>query len=207
MRKCSFEKNHREFEGWIRWYGQFISKLVLAKHVVRTKLQKLELMEALVLRCVVRWEVLVEQDIVASLNRDTSTYSAQTGLSLRKHLTRDECEAILVGHRYVDFRNVGAVKDFGKHYLSPKYDPFSAIPSKLATRIDDFICMRNLLAHYSKLAARTYQNRLAKRFSLRRIPEPGEFLNAVNPKSGMFRRDEYLHAFVETSELMVKAVT
>jgi len=76
MRKANFDTSHTEFETWIMWYGDFLNRLISAQRIVRTKIEKLELLEALALRCAVRWEVLVKEDIITSLNRDSSAYAS-----------------------------------------------------------------------------------------------------------------------------------
>lgn len=206
MRKADFEKNHIEFESWIIWYGNFLKKLIETKRVVRTQFEKKELIEALVLRTAVRWEVLVEDDIITSLNRDSSAYADFMGLRLKKHLTRDESEAILIGHRYLDFRSVGDIKSFTKKYLVPTYNPFEAITPQIAEKIDEFMIVRNLLAHYSGHSWRAYRGMMAKKYEYKRIPEPGAFLIKPNPKTGTYRWTDYLTNFLRCSERMRKKV-
>ena len=82
MRKIDFKIQHDEFEDWLVWYGDFIKKLIEARNVVKTKFEKLEILEALVSRCAVRWEVLIEEDIITSLNRDSSAYAKAVALAL-----------------------------------------------------------------------------------------------------------------------------
>ena len=93
MRKSDFRKNHDEFENWIEWYGDFAFTLVNAKRVIS---RKFEVLEALVLRVATRWENLVEQDIVISLNRDSSAFAIALDLRLPRHPSRDECEAVFL---------------------------------------------------------------------------------------------------------------
>ena len=207
MRKADFKKNHLEFEQWIIWYGDFLKKLIESKKVVRSKFEKRELVEALVLRCAVRWEILVEDDIITSLNRDSSVYSESLGLRLRKHLTRDESEAMLIGHRYLDFKSVEDVKKFAKRNLVTRYNPFKVIPKQIADKIDEFMIMRNLLAHYSGLAWRSYRRMMAKKYHYRRIPEPGAYLVKVDPKTKEYRWSNYLVNFLRCSETMRVEVT
>ena len=206
MRKTDFKTNHNEFEKWIVWYGAFMKKLIEAQRVIRSNHEKMELIEALVLRCFVRWEVLVEDDIIVSLNRDPSTYANALGLKLRRHLSRDESEAIVVGHRYLDFKSVDQIKNFAKKYLTGKFNPFQAIPRDVAEKIDQFAIMRNLLSHYSSFAWRSYRKMMAKYHSYKRIPEPGAYLIKTNRKTGEYHWSEYLTNFLRCSELMRKAV-
>ena len=65
--------------------------------------------------------------MVTSLNRDSTKYSTEIGLKLRKHLTKDESEAILIGHRYIDFKSVDDVKRFAKKHLVDKFNPFKLV--------------------------------------------------------------------------------
>jgi len=207
MRKANFATSHTEFETWIMWYGNFLRRLIEAQRIVRTKGEKLELVEALVLRCAVRWEVLVQEDIITSLNRDSSGYASALGLRLRKHLSRDECKAMLVGHRYLDFRSVADIKRFGKNYLSSAHNPFRAISSQCAEKIDEFMTMRNVLAHYSDFAWRSYHRFMQSKYNYKRVPEPGEFLIRPNTRSHEYRGSEYLRAFLQCSEDMRAAVS
>jgi hypothetical protein len=202
MRKASFRTNHAEFENWIHWYGAFTLGLIQAKRVVRTKFAKMELLEALVLRVSTRWENLIEADIVASLNHDSSAYAARLGLRLRKHLSRDECEAIVVGHRYLDFRSFGQVKGFARKYLVEELNPFEAITPFIARKMDEFFMMRNYLAHYSSYARRTYYNHMREKYNYKRVPEPGAFLLSKRARSEIHRFSEYLLQFLEASSRM-----
>jgi hypothetical protein len=90
MRKADFTKNHDEFEWWVLWYGDFLKRVIEAKRVIRTRFEKQELVEAMVLRCAVRWEFLVIEDIITSLNRDSTAYAKALNLRLRRHPSRDE---------------------------------------------------------------------------------------------------------------------
>jgi hypothetical protein len=206
MRKAAFITPHTEFVNWVLWYGDFLQRAVEAKRVVRTRFEKRELVEALVLRCAVRWEVLVTQDIIASLNRDSSAYATALGLRLRKHLSNDECKAMFMGHRYVDFRSVDDVRGFGRKYLVAKHNPFAGLTNPLCKKIDEFLIMRNVLAHYSDYAWRPYQHFLRTRYGYERVLEPGSFLIAVTA-AGEYRWSEYLRAFLEASGKMLKCVT
>jgi hypothetical protein len=206
MKKADFAKQHEEFETWIVWYGDFLMRVIEARRVVRTRFEKCELVEATILRCVARWEVLITRDIVTSLNRDSSAYAQALGLRLRKHLSWDECKAIVLGTRYIDFRNVSELKCFGKRYLVAAHNPFAGITPQLYKKIDEFSVMRNLLAHYSDYAWRTYYDFMKKRYHYQRVPEPGTFLIAITP-SREYRWSEYFRSFLQASHLMMQQVS
>jgi len=154
MNKANFKPNHEEFVAWMMTYAELMKRLVEAKRVVRNRFEKLEIVEAFVLRCAVRWELLVVTDMLTSLNRDSSKYASTLGLRLRKHLSYDECKAVLYGPRYLDFKSVDDILSFSKKYLIAKLNPFLAIAKPCRTKIDEFLTIRNFLAHYSDYAKR-----------------------------------------------------
>lgn len=206
MKKADFSTNHDEFNTWVLWYGDFLKRVIEAKRVIRTRFEKRELIEALVLRCAVRWEILITKDIITSLNRDSSAYADALGLRLRKHLSRDECKAILIGHRYIDFRSVEEVKGFGRKYLVPMYNPFEGLKNPLVKKINEFLAIRNVLAHYSDFAWRSYYQFMKNRYKYDRVPEPGSFLIAIT-RAGEYRWSEYLRAFLQASSKMMVQVS
>jgi len=59
MRKIDFRRNHELFEFPILWYGDLLQKLIEAKSVVRTALEKAEIVEALVVRVATVGQVLI----------------------------------------------------------------------------------------------------------------------------------------------------
>jgi len=205
MKKSSFLKYHIEFVNWIIWYGDFLKKINDAKRIITNKYQKAETTEAFVLRIAARWENLCIDDIITSLNLDSSVYATTLNLKLRKHLTRDECKAMLYGHRYVDFKSVGDIKNFGKSYLNPSYNPFSGIQKKESDRIDEFYTIRNFLAHYSAFSKRSYNKLMINKYHYKKIPEPGYFLNSIT-KDGYFRWSDYLVSFQKASDDMLKNI-
>lgn len=221
MRKADFQRNHEEFEKWIVTYAGLLRKLIPARKVILdrnqeqelAKTEKAELVEALVIQCAARWEVLVESDIIASLNRDTSEYAANLGLRIRRHLSRDEIEAMVIGRQYLDFRSVGDIKSFGRRFLVPNLNPFQAISKDHAKRIDEFMCIRNLLAHRSSYARRAYRRMTQEHFGYTNIPEPAAFLCVVNPRpvkldvlSRTYRWTDYLDTFLTCSMAMQKHI-
>jgi hypothetical protein len=202
MRKSSFQKNHDEFEDTLDWYGDFIARIVGAQRVIRYKYEKTEVLEALVLRIASLWDVLVEDDLVDALNKDASRYGHELGLKLRKHLSRDECEAIFVGHGYLDFRSVGEAQKFAKRFLVDKHNPFKLIPRDAARLINQFFVIRNYLSHYSSRSRRAYEQMLRSEYGLQRIAEPGVFFLARNRRTRNLRLVDYLNAFEKASQEM-----
>jgi len=204
MRKASFQKNHQEFEDRLKWYASFIAKILIAKNVIRYGYEKIELLEALVLRIATLWDGLVEEDLIDALNKDPSKYAKEVGLRLRKHLSKDECEALLVGHRYLDFKSVDNVQQFAKRYLADAHNPFKLIPRECAKLINQFFTIRHYLNHDSSFARRNYERMLNNQHGLRKMREPGDFLLATNRQTGNIRLIDYLNAFERASQEMRK---
>ena len=206
MNKASFKRCHEEFDAWMLIYGEMLKRLVEAKRVVRTKPEKLEIVEAFVRRCTVRWELLVTWDMLTSLNRDCSQYAMALGLKLPRHLSYDECKAILYGPRYLDFKGTEDILRFSKKYLVPALNPFLAVPKGVRDRIDEFLLVRNVLAHYSDASIRSYKTLMKDTYDYSRIPEPGAFLISVQ-SSGQYRWGEYILNFLQASEKMLQSVS
>lgn len=198
MNKTNFRKNHSNFEKQIDWYGKFLDRYLYK--LLQT--EQCELLEAFVLKIAVKWEVLVIQDIITSLNHDSIKYSKEIGLKLRKHLTKDESEAILIGHRYIDFKSVDDVKKFAKRHLSDKFNPFKLIDNASAKKINHFFAIRNYLAHYSSYSKRKYRTVLINDYNLRRVCEPGAFLLKIDKETKLYRWVDFIKTFLSISRLM-----
>jgi hypothetical protein len=198
MKKASFEVNHDNFEVCLDIYHQLSYRIVEAKHIVGEWEDKKELIEALVLEVSGEWEVLTRDDIIVSLNRDNSVYANTLNYNLPKHLSKDVCEAIIVGHKYFDFKDVDELKSFGKKHLSRKLNPFQYISNNCGKKIDEFISIRNYIAHLSSRAERVYINKVLKPRNINKCIRPGEFLLAGSGYTHS-RFCDYLNNFEKTS--------
>lgn len=205
MKKSSFQKNHDDFEMWLYIYADLIDGILRAKRVIRDKNDKFELVEALMLRIASLWDMLVEEDLIDALNKDPSKYAEELQLRLRKQYSRDECEALLVGTRYLDFKSVEQVQDFAGRYLVDEHNAFRLIPADSRTLINEFtVTMRNYLTHYSSFTRRAYERLMKKKCRFKNIRQPADFLVARSRQSGNRRLDDYLDAFFTASEEMRK---
>jgi hypothetical protein len=202
MKKSSAEKTFDKFETWLYIYTVFLNKILSAKRVVSTTWEKQELLEAFVLRVVSVWEIFVEDLIVDCLNKDTTKYAAYMDLRLPKNLPRAQCEAMLNGLGYLDFPNVGSLKSVARNVLVPACNPFQAIPKAATWRIDEFLRMRNYLAHYSTRARRALKDAYRRNHGLTRFREPGDFLYASRGKGGQPRFGDYVDAFSDAAKAM-----
>jgi len=204
MKKSSTEKTFDNFETWLYTYTVFLNKILNAKRVVATKWEKEELLEAFVLRVVSVWEIFVENLIIDCLNKDTTKYGSYMDLRLPKNLPRAQCEAMLNGLAYLDFPNVGSLKSTARHVLVPTSNPFQAIPKAAERRIDEFLRMRNYLAHYSTRSRRALKDAYRRNHGLIVFREPGHFLYASRGKGGQPRFGDYVDSFFDAAKTMRK---
>jgi hypothetical protein len=112
---------------------------------------------------------------------------------------------MLIGHRFLDFRNVEEVVGFGRKYLCSNFNPFGGLRKAEITKLNEFLIMRNLLAHYSDYAWRPYHQFMKNKYRYQRVPEPGGFLISIT-RSGEYRWGEYLRAFLNASQMMVSRI-
>jgi hypothetical protein len=204
MRKGSVAKTFDHFESWLYLYVVFVNKILTAKRVVATKWGKQEFLEAFVLRVVSVWEIFVEDLMVDCLNKDATKYASYMDLHLPKNMPRAQCKAMLNGLWYLDFPNVASLKSTAKNVLVHTCNPFQAIPKPAARRIDEFLRMRNYLAHYSTRARRALKDAYRRNHGLIRFREPGDFLLASRGRGGQVRFGDYVDAFSDTAKAMRK---
>ena len=200
MRKTSLPLAFDDFNDSLQTYAGFAGKIASSQRVIRYKWEKTELLEAFALRLVTLWEVFVEDVVVACLNRDTSKYAEFRGLVLRKHLSADECRAMLTGLGYFDCRSVGEIQRIARQVLV--FNPFAVIPKAESRKIDELMIMRNYLAHYSGKAKRTLNNVYKNTYHMQRFREPGNFLWANTRRGGQMRFYVYLDALHDAASAM-----
>ena len=198
MRKADIAKNHDDFEQDMDWYIDFLDRMLRAKRVVQYD-DKLEILESLVVRICAIWEAFVEEEMIDCLNIDCNQCKEELQLRLPKHMTKDLCEAILVGSGYLNFRHVDDIKKLAKQMLPDGVNPFKLIRANpTAKRINEFYTMRNYLSHYSGKSRRVLQKMYEDSWQLRKFYTPGEFLLAYSGK----RLIQYIDAFLDASKQM-----
>jgi hypothetical protein len=200
VRKTSLPRAFDDFNESLQTYAGLAGKIASSQRVIRYKWEKTELLEAFALRLVTLWEVFVEDVVVACLNRDTSKYAEFRGLVLRKHLSADECRAMLTGLGYFDCRSVGEIQRIGKQVLV--INPFAVIPKAVSRKIDELMIIRNYLAHYSRKAKRALERVYRNTYGMQRFREPGDFLWADTQRGGGMRFYVYLNALRDAASAM-----
>lgn len=182
MRKADLTKNHGSFDDAIDRYRGFMHKVVCAQRVIRTQTEKQDVAESILLRLTANWERFVDEHLIDCVNVDHSQLNDFLGVTIPRHPSRSVCEAVLFGGRYRDFRSFGDLKGFTKKVLPKRSNPFLAISSGHALKMDEAFKIRNYLAHYSAASRRALKRLYDEPYKLKRFEEPGRFLLANNAK-------------------------
>ena len=184
----------------MNWYIELLDKIYDAQRVIAKWDEKREIFEAFVLKIHAIWEIFVEGLLVDCLNKDTSQYAEYMGFKrLRKHLPRNQCEAMVLGMGYLDFRDVSDIKGKAKNILVSQYNPFAIIKNPALKRMNEFYCIRNYIAHYSEPAKRSIWKIYKNTYKMKRFHEPGHFLMAWDKRTKQIRFDDYMNAFLDTA--------
>ncbi|MCJ7492062.1 MAG: hypothetical protein MUP15_07930 [Dehalococcoidia bacterium] len=198
MKKTSLQQTFDQFEELLDWYVDFIGRIIRAQRVVGRVADKKELLQALALRLVSLWETYVEELLVDCLNRDCTQYGKYMGLRLSKDAPRDVCRAMLTGLGYLDFRSTADLQRKARNVLVQRYNPFKAIPKPARVKIDEFLHVRNYIAHQSMAAKRALMADYRNNHSLTYFKKPGDFLWATNPKTKRIRLADYVIALADS---------
>lgn len=204
MRKSSAKTTFYYYFEWIEWYSDFVNKVYAARRVVGKKDEKKEIFEAVAFKLHAIWHILAEDLLIDCLNLNSSQYATHMDIRLPKNLSRPQCEAMIYGLGYVDFKGVGHIKSIAKDILVPENNPFKVIEKSTSNKIDEFYRIRNYLAHYSTAARRSLNAMYKQSYNLKRFREPGDFLIAFDNSAGQTRLGNYLDAFYEAGEDMAK---
>ncbi len=206
MRKLGFKTAHDYFEGCLRWWSDVLTEALDSNALLKHVAERHEILDTSVLRLSALWEMLVHRDLLSCVNRDSSALAKTLGLRLPTHLSRDLCEGVLFGTRYLDFRSVRELQLFAKRHLTARCNIFAHIPRGATQEIDNFFVIRNLVSHYSSFGERSYVRMLKTDYGFERSWAPGEFLMARDSKPGHHRRIfRFLEAFTSASHSMRSA--
>jgi len=162
-----------------------------------------EILESLVIRLCAVWEAFIEGEMIDCLNIDCSKYKEELQLKLPEHPSKDLCEAILIGSRYLDFKNVDDIKGFAKRILPKEVNPFKLIKPATARRINELYVMRNFLSHYSRKSRRALQRMYQDVWHLKKFRQPGDFLSSYSGK----RLFHYIDALLDAAKQMRKIIS
>jgi hypothetical protein len=195
VRKSDLKRNHQPFDDAIGRYRSFMQKIIDAQRVIGTAQEKRDVAESVLLRLCANWESFVDEHIVDCVNCDPSNLSEHFGVGIPKHPSWDLCHALVIGDGYTDFRSFGDLKGQSKKLLPEDSNPFLAVTTAQAKRIDEVYRIRNYLAHYSKKSRASLMNLYRTEYGMTRFLEPGKFLLGYKAR----RLWVYFDAFVAAS--------
>ena len=198
MRKADLIKNHDEFEEDMEWYKDFLQRVLRAQRVLGSRDDKLEIIESSLIRICALWEAFIEGEMIDCLNIDCKKCSEYLQLELPRHLTRNLCEAVLLGTTYLDFKSVGDIKGFAKKVYPDVVNPFNKIHPATSKKIDEVYVMRNYLSHYSSKSRRALKQVYEGKYGLIKFRQPGDFLFSYAGR----RLFGYIDAFLDASKQM-----
>lgn len=111
--------------------------------------------EAALIKIAVAFEQLMLDCIVAAINNDTTTISAQTGIAFPKHLTDEVCEYLVTGGGFFDFNGRDGLIRTIKGYVPDNHWLLQAIKQPRHKKpLDRMIALRNFAAHESPASKR-----------------------------------------------------
>ena len=195
MKKSSIEMTLNNFVDWLELYTCISNKLISDDIVFSDKEEKVELIEALILKICALWEVLIEELMIDCLNRDSSQYSKYIAEKLPKHIPRAQCKAMIQGMGYVDFKSVSDIKKKAKLILADDFNPFKSIPRNDGDKIDEFYKFRNYIAHLSSHSERVLKSVYSGKYQLKRFQEPGRFMMAIDKNVKQPRLNLFISSF------------
>lgn len=199
MRKSNLKRNHQPFDDAVSRYRAFMEKIIGAQRVISTAQEKRDVAESVLRRLCANWENFVDEHIVDCVNCDPSQLSEHFGVSIPKHPTWDLCHALIIGDGYTDFRSFGDLKGKSKRLIPDDSNPFLAVTTTQAKRIDEVYKIRNYLAHYSKKSRASLFHVYQAEYKMTRFMEPGQFLLAYDAR----RLWMYFDSFASASKEML----
>jgi len=107
--------------------------------------------EAALIKTYVALEELMLRCLVASVNNDTATISAVSGIQFPKHLTDAVCEYLIVGDRYFDFKGYSGLVDLLKKYVPKDHWLYLTVKNTGVRKVlDQLVPLQNFAAHEGK---------------------------------------------------------
>lgn len=193
MPESLFESSFQQFLAEINQYTDLLVKVTEAEQEI-THHEKQELYEAFVLKVQVTWELLVEDILIACLSCDTTQYAKDKAITLPKKPTKNTCKCLLSGLGFFTYQGMGNIRGIAKKNLVSKYNPFPKISQENATRIDEFLKLRNYIAHKSQKSQQSLMKIYKGAYGLKNFQKPGAFLLAFDRQTDQVRFANYIDA-------------
>jgi hypothetical protein len=198
MRKSDLRKNHDAFDAALSRYRGFMDRIINAQRVISSAQEKRDIAESVVLRICAHWESFIDEHLIDCANRDHSKLSEYFGVNNPANPNKGLCHALIFSGGYKDFKSFGDLKGFSKKLLPDESNPFLAVTTAHAKKLDEVYKIRNYLSHYSATATRALHRMYKEDHDLERFVEPGKFLLSDSAR----RLWVYFDAFAGASAAM-----
>ena len=198
MRKADLSQNHKLLDDSIERYREFLERVIKAKSVIRTRQEKRDIAESVLLRLCANWERFLEEHLIDCVNVNPSELDKFLGVSIPAHPSKNLCAALIFSDKYRSFASFDELKGFSRKLLPDDSNPFLAVTRNQIKHINEVYKIRNYLSHYSSKSRRLLQNMYSKEYRLNSFLQPGHFLLAHNAK----RLWNYFKAFEGASNKM-----
>ena len=182
MRKADLKKNHKTLDDSIQRYRSFLERIIAAQRVIKLVQEKRDIAESVLLRLCANWERFVDEHLVDCVNVDDSQLEEFLGVPVPSHPSKNLCTALIFGDGYRDFASYGQLKGFTKKLLPTNSNPFLAVTTTQAKRIDEVYTIRNYLSHYSGKSKRALHRMYQKEYGMTNFLQPGRFLLAYEAR-------------------------
>jgi hypothetical protein len=132
------------------------------------------------------WENYAETRLVSALCHNPQHFLEENGILGVRNVSKGLAKALIRRGGYFDFRSTGDLIKTANRFLDPKDNPFQGLNKQEQDLLDFLATVRNCVVHRSDFAGAKYRRHVARVYRMKKIPEPGEFLNAVDKVPGYF---------------------
>ena len=198
MRKADLSQNHKLLDDSIDRYHEFLERVIKAKSVIRTRQEKRDIAESVLLRLCANWERFLEEHLIDCVNVNPSGLDKFLGVPVPAHPSKNLCAALIFSDKYRSFASFDELKSFSRKLLPDDSNPFLAVTRNQIKYINEVYKIRNYLSHYISKSRRLLKNMYSKEYRLNSFLQPGHFLLARNAK----RLWNYFKAFEGASDKM-----
>ena len=198
MRKADLRQNHKLLDDSIDRYREFLKRVIKAKSVIRTRQEKRDIAESVLLRLCANWERFLEEHLIDCVNVNPSGLDKFLGVPVPTHPSKALCGALIFSDKYRSFASFDELKGFSRKLLPDDSNPFLAVTRKQIKYINEVYKIRNYLSHYSSKSKRLLQEMYNREYELNSFLQPGHFLLSHNAG----RLWTYFEAFEGASDRM-----
>ncbi|AYB34754.1 hypothetical protein [Chryseolinea soli] len=128
------------------------------------------------------WERYAELRLIVALNHNPTHFISENGIKGIKSIPRGLSQVLTRGNKdYFDFRTIADLISQGNRLVGKNKNPFAFLKGTDDLKyLDTLNAIRNRIAHASEKSLRDYKEKVKGSFGMKYIPEPDEFLNALD---------------------------